>query len=275
MSIIYESLYIDGTWSMPSSSGTISVVSPSTEQVIGQVPDAASADVDAAVAAAGRALEDPAGWSTWDGGRRADVLERLATTYQARQEEFAQRVSAQNGMPINTSRQIETAYPGALLQYYAQLARRSPVEERRQGLFGVTAVVRREPVGVVAAVTPWNFPQTLLFFKLAPALAAGCTVVIKPSPETVLDTFLLAEIVDEVGLPPGVVNLVPGGRELGAYLVGHPGVDKVGFTGSTRGEHKYRLPVRQAHPRSSEGSQHSRGLPHAPECHRRFHPSAR
>ena len=108
------------------------------------------------------------------------------------------------------------------------------MEERRQGLFGVTAVVRREPVGVVAAVTPWNFPQTLLFFKLAPALAAGCTVVVKPSPETVLDTFLLAEVMDEVGLPPGVVNLVPGGRELGAYLVSHPGVDKVGFTGSTR-----------------------------------------
>jgi NAD-dependent aldehyde dehydrogenases len=234
VSIIYDSLYINGAWATPSSTDTISVVSPSTEQVIGRVPQAASEDVDAAVAAARRAFDDPTGWSAWDVGRRADVLDRFAEAYQARQEEFAQRVSAQNGMPISTSRQIETAYPSALLQYYGGLVRQSEAEERRQGLFGVTAVVRREPVGVVAAVTPWNFPQTLLFFKLAPALAAGCTVVIKPSPETVLDTFLLAEVLDQVGLPPGVVNVVPGGRELGAYLVSHPGVDKVGFTGSTR-----------------------------------------
>jgi aldehyde dehydrogenase (NAD+) len=231
---LYESLYIGGGWARPSSAATITVTSPSTEEVVGRVPEAASEDVDAAVAAARGALEDPTGWSTWEPARRADVLERLGAAYAARQEEFAQRVSVQNGMPITTARQIETAYPAALLQYYAGIVREEPVEERRQGLFGVTAVVRREPMGVVAAVTPWNFPQTLLFFKLAPALAAGCSVVIKPSPETVLDTFLLAEVVDEVGLPPGVVNLVPGGRELGAYLVGHPGVDKVGFTGSTR-----------------------------------------
>jgi aldehyde dehydrogenase (NAD+) len=234
VSAVYESLYIDGAWARPSSTRTIGVVSPSTEQFVGEVPEAAPDDVDTAVEAARTALKDPAGWSAWEGARRADVLERIAAVYLNRQEEFAQRVSMQNGMPISTARQIETAYPAALLQYYAGLVRKLPIEERRQGLFGVTAVVRQEPVGVVAAITPWNFPQTLLFFKLAPALAAGCTVVVKPSPETVLDTFLLAEVMDEVGLPPGVFNLVPGGRELGAYLVGHPYVDKVGFTGSTR-----------------------------------------
>jgi aldehyde dehydrogenase (NAD+) len=232
--LIYESLFIDGTWGTPSSQDVIDVVSPSTEQKIGQVPEAAPGDVDAAVSAARKALRDPTGWSAWEPARRAEALERLAAAYLARQEEFAQRVSAQNGMPVTTARQIETAYPAALLQYYAGLVRQQPEEECRPGLFGVTAAVYRGPVGVVAAVTPWNFPQTLLFFKLAPALAAGCTVVIKPSPETVLDAFLLAEVVEEVDLPPGVVNLVPGGRELGAYLVEHPGVDKVGFTGSTR-----------------------------------------
>ena len=100
-------------------------------------------------------------------------------------------------------------------------------------MYGGTTIVRRDPVGVVAAIVPWNMPQTLLSFKLAPALAAGCSVVIKPSPETVLDAFLLAEILDESEVPAGVVSIVPGGRELGAYLVGHPGVDKVAFTGST------------------------------------------
>lgn len=115
MALVYESLYINGAWVTPSSSSSIAVISPSTEQVVGQVPEAASEDVDAAVAAARRALEDPTGWSTWEPGQRAGVLERLAAAYTARQEEFAQRVSMQNGMPISTARQIETAYPSALL----------------------------------------------------------------------------------------------------------------------------------------------------------------
>src|SRR5260370_41410195 len=114
------------------------------------------------------------------------------------------------------------------------MAQQQPAEETRPSLVGGSTVVRREPVGVVAAIVPWNFPQSLTFFKLAPALAAGCTVVLKPAPETVLDAFLLAEAVAEAELPPGVVSIVPAGREAGAYLVRHPGVDKADFTGSTR-----------------------------------------
>ncbi|MDZ4265690.1 MAG: aldehyde dehydrogenase, partial [Mycobacterium sp.] len=142
-------------------------------------------------------------------------------------------VSSQNGMPIAVSRQLEAVFPATLLRYYAGMVRDRESEESRPGLFGGTTLVRRTPVGVVGAIVPWNFPQTLAAFKYAPALAAGCTVVIKPSPETVLDSYLLAEAVQEAALPPGVVNIVTGGRDVGAHLVAHPGVDKVAFTGST------------------------------------------
>jgi aldehyde dehydrogenase (NAD+) len=124
--------------------------------------------------------------------------------------------------------------PAATLRYYAQLARETPAEERRPAVGGPgVTVVRREPAGIVAAIIPWNFPQSLTMFKLAPALAAGCAVVIKPAPETALDAFQLAEAAEAAGLPAGVVNIVTGGREEGAYLVAHPGADKVAFTGST------------------------------------------
>jgi acyl-CoA reductase-like NAD-dependent aldehyde dehydrogenase len=230
---IYEELYVGGAWVPPSSQDTIEVVSPSSEETIGQVPRASKQDVDAAVAAARAASADPEGWSHWEPHRRADVLERLAEGFAARGGEFAERVSTQNGVPISATRQAEAIQMPVMLRYYASMIRRTPAEARSDGLFGGTTLVSRGPVGVVAAVVPWNFPQTLLSFKLAPSLAAGCPVVIKPSPETVLDAFLLAEVLDEVGMPPGVVSIVPGGRELGGYLVGHPGVDKVSFTGST------------------------------------------
>jgi aldehyde dehydrogenase (NAD+) len=230
---MHDRLYLGGRWREPSSGATITVTAASTEEVIGQVPEAAEADVDLAVAEARRAFEDPSGWATWEPANRAEVLERFAQRMAERSEDFARLVSEQNGMPITTARAAEAGYPAGLLQMYAQLVRQEPVEEVRQGAFGGSIVVRRGPVGVVAAIVPWNYPQTLLFFKLAPALAAGCSVVVKPSPETVLDTFLLAEVLEEVGIPEGVVSIVPGGRELGAYLVSHPGIDKVAFTGST------------------------------------------
>jgi len=230
---MHDRLYLGGRWREPSSGATITVTAASTEEVIGQVPEAAEADVDLAVAEARRAFEDPSGWATWEPANRAEVLERFAQRMAERSEDFARLVSEQNGMPITTARAAEAGYPAGLLQMYAQLVRQEPVEEVRQGAFGGSIVVRRGAVGVVAAIVPWNYPQTLLFFKLAPALAAGCSVVVKPSPETVLDTFLLAEVLEEVGIPEGVVSIVPGGRELGAYLVSHPGIDKVAFTGST------------------------------------------
>jgi aldehyde dehydrogenase (NAD+) len=229
----YDSLFIGGEWVRPSSSATIEVISASTEENIGSVPEAAEADVDAAVAAARRAFDDPAGWSQWEPAERAAALERLAGELDARAEEMARRVSAQNGMPISISPLLEGGFPAIVLRYMAGVLKDASFEEERPGFLGGTNIVRREPIGVVGAIVPWNYPQTLGAFKYGAALAAGCTVVMKPSPETVLDGFLLAEAIEAAGLPAGVINIVPGGRELGAYLVEHRDVDKVAFTGST------------------------------------------
>ncbi len=226
-------LFIGGEWVPPHGSGRISVLAASTEEVVGSVPDGTNADIDVAVRAARSAFDDPGGWSSWSSEDRAQALERLAGALAGRGEQIAQRVSLQNGMPISFALQVEGVFPGLLAQYYAGLIRRTALQEDRAGLLGGTIHVLRKPVGVVGAIVPWNYPQTLAMFKLAPLLAAGCTVVMKPSPETVLDNLLLAEAIIEAGLPPGVVNLVPAGREVGAYLVEHPGVDKVTFTGSS------------------------------------------
>jgi aldehyde dehydrogenase (NAD+) len=206
-------LYVGGRWMAPSSGNRITVRSASTEEVIGSVPEAAPADVDAAISAARLAFDDPSGWAAWDPARRAEILERLADEYDVRSEQIFQAVSAQNGMPITVSRQIET-YPPVLLRYYASLIRKEPVSEVRAGLFTRTATLQRQGIGVVAAIVPWNVPQSLTATKLAPALAAGCTVVVIPSPETVLDAFLLADAAEAAGVPEGVLSIVPGGREL-------------------------------------------------------------
>ena len=228
-----DELFIGGEWVKPRGAGRISVLAASTEEPIGSVPDGSAADVDAAVGAARSAFEDPAGWSSWSVEDRAQALERLAAALESRSEETARRVSMQNGMPIALALQAEAVYPAALAQLYAAIIRQLPLQEDRPGMLGGTIHVISKPVGVVGAIVPWNYPQTLTMFKLAPLLAAGCTVVIKPSPETVLDSLLLADAVIEAGLPAGVVNIVPGGREVGAYLVEHPGVDKIAFTGSS------------------------------------------
>jgi aldehyde dehydrogenase (NAD+) len=228
-----DQLFIGGGWTKPKGTGRIPVVSASTEEPIGSVPEGTNADIDVAVDAARRAFDDPKGWSSWPVEERAQALERLAAAYESRAGEIARRISMQNGMPIAVSSQLEAVFPPVLARYYAGLIRQAVLEEDRQGLLGGVIHVSRKPVGVVGAIVPWNFPQTLAMFKLAPLLAAGCTVVVKPSPETVLDSLLLAEAILEAGLPPGVVNIVPAGREVGAYLVEHPKVDKIAFTGST------------------------------------------
>ncbi len=228
-----DELFIGGDWVPPRGSGRISVTGASTEELVGSVPEGANADIDAAVKAARAAFEDPSGWSSWSIEDRAQALERLAGALEGRGEESAHRVSLQNGMPISIALATEAVFPAVLARYYAGMIRQSTLEEDRQGLLGGTIHVVSKPVGVVGAIVPWNYPQCLTMFKLAPLLAAGCTVVIKPSPETVLDSLLLAEAIVEAGLPAGVVNIVPGGRELGAYLVEHPNVDKIAFTGST------------------------------------------
>ncbi|KSZ56379.1 aldehyde dehydrogenase [Rhodococcus pyridinivorans KG-16] len=227
----HAALYIDGEWRTPTSSDVIEVHSASTEEKIGQVPECTPADVDAAVAAAGHAFR---AWSAFTPVQRADVLERFAVALGNRAELSARLVSEQNGMPISIATVAEGQGPTALLSYYASLARATELEERRPALAGNgTTVVRKEPIGVVAAIAPWNFPALLAMMKIAPALAAGCTVVLKPSPETVLDSFVLAQAAVEAGLPAGVLNIVTGGPEIGKHLVAHPGVQKVAFTGST------------------------------------------
>ncbi|GGN80811.1 aldehyde dehydrogenase [Nocardia rhizosphaerihabitans] len=234
MTVDYSALYIGGTWTAPLSERRIEVFSASTEELLGSVASATEADVDAAVSAARAAFDDPHGWSSWAPERRAEVLDRFAAELATRSDEIARRVSSQNGMPIRFSKVVEGGVPGTVLRYYADLVRALPEFEIRPSLVVGSTEVRKEPLGVVGAIVPWNFPQTLAFFKLAPALAAGCTVVMKPSSETVLDAMVIAEAALAAQLPAGVLNIVPGaGRTAGAHLVAHPGVDKVAFTGST------------------------------------------
>ncbi|HEY5853590.1 MAG TPA: aldehyde dehydrogenase [Aldersonia sp.] len=208
------------------------IVSASTEQPFAAAPAGTSDDVDAAVQAARDALRGV--WAQTTGAQRAAWMRVLATELEARGDDTAALVSGENGMPISLSRVAEGKGPAATLRYYADLAEQTPAEERRPSLrSGRVTVVRRDPVGVVAAVIPWNFPQSLTMFKVAPALAAGCTLVVKPAPETAVDAFALADAAEACGFPPGVINVITGGRDVGAYLVAHPGVDKVAFTGST------------------------------------------
>ena len=228
-----DTLFIGGQWVKPSSAATIEVRNASTGEVIGTVPEAAEADVDAAVAAARQAFDDPSGWPAWPPAERAAALERLAAELESRAPEIGRLVSAQNGMPISLSPVIEGMTPVGTLRYMASLLATSPVEEETARFLGGELIIRHEPIGVIAGIVPWNYPQTLSSFKYAPALAAGNTIVLKPSPETVLDSYEFAEAVIAANLPPGVVSIVPGGREIGAYLVQHRDVDKVAFTGST------------------------------------------
>ena len=222
-----DALYIDGTWVRSTGSETIEVVNPATEEVIGSVPAGTPADVDRAVAAARRAFPD---WAGRGPEERAKYLSGLQEALAARQEEIASTISAEMGAPTKFAVAVQTGLPLAVLASYAGLLSTYSFEEQ----VGNSLVVR-EPVGVVAAITPWNYPLHQVVAKVAPALAAGCTVVLKPSEVAPLSAFALAELADEVGLPAGVFNLVTGtGPVVGEALAGHAGVDMVSFTGSTR-----------------------------------------
>ncbi|MFF3668838.1 aldehyde dehydrogenase [Microtetraspora malaysiensis] len=227
----HDKLFIGGDWVAPAGTGTIDVVSPHTEEVVGRVPDGTAADMDRAVAAAREAF-DNGPWPRMSMAERAAVVGKLAEIYAARQNEIAEVITLEMGSPITFSQLAQAPQPLGMLQYFAELGATYAVEDERPGMFG-PITVRREPVGVVAAVVPWNVPQFVIMTKLAPALVAGCTIVVKPAPETPLDSYLLAEMIKEAGIPDGVVNIVAAGREAGEHLVSHPGVDKVAFTGST------------------------------------------
>lgn len=231
MTVDRDALFIGGRWVAPQEGAAADVVEAATEKVLGRSALASAADIDAAVAAARDALRGP--WGQLDNRARADLLDVFASALKKRGRDTATLVSRENGMPISLSAGVNGFGPAAMIRYYAALVREAASEDVRPSAFGGRTVVRREPVGVVAAITPWNYPQPLAAMKIAPALAAGCTVVLKAAPETALDAFAFADAAEEAGLPPGVLNIVPAGREASAYLVQHPGVDKVAFTGST------------------------------------------
>ncbi|MFI7703504.1 aldehyde dehydrogenase [Nonomuraea sp. NPDC049480] len=227
----HDTLFIGGEWVAPAGTATIDVISPHSEEVVGRVPEGTAEDMERAVAAAREAF-DHGPWPRMTFAERAEVVGRLAAIYNERQGEMAALITEEMGSPITFSNMAQAPQPLGMLQYYAELGKTYEQEEQRPGLFG-PVTVRREPVGVVAAVVPWNVPQFVTMTKLAPALLAGCTVVLKPAPETPLDAYLLAEWVAEAGVPAGVFNVVAAGREVGEHLISHAGVDKVAFTGST------------------------------------------
>lgn len=227
----WDQLYIGGRWVDPAGTGRITVTSPFTEEPFGSTPDATIADVDRAVAAARRAF-DESDWPHIDPLERGAALRRFADIYAAHLDEMAELICGEMGSPISFCRLGQAPAPWALIDMYADMAATFEWEEARAGMMG-TALVRHEAVGVVGAIAPWNVPQQTIISKLAPALLAGCCVVVKPSPETPLDALLMAQWVHEAGFPDGVVSVLPGGREVGEHLVGHRGVDKIAFTGST------------------------------------------
>jgi betaine-aldehyde dehydrogenase len=230
--ITKDKLYIDGAWADPAGTDVIEVISPHTEEVIAKVPHASERDIDRAVAAARQAF-DRGPWPRMQPSERAEVMAKLSQLIQARSQEFAETITQQNGSPSSWSLMGQVFSSTMVLDYYTNLAREYTFEEERLGTLGTPALVRKEPVGVVAAIVPWNVPLFVTMLKLGPAMAAGATMVLKPAPETPVDSYLLAECIEAAGVPNGVLSIVPAGREVGEYLVTHPDIDKVAFTGST------------------------------------------
>jgi aldehyde dehydrogenase (NAD+) len=225
-------IFVGGKFVPSDAKSRIDVISPNTEEVIGRVPDATPADVDRAVAAAREAF-DKGPFPRWSPEERADGITRLSEALKKRAQDIASTISSQNGCPISMSLGVQVLSSTMVLDVNAGFARSFPFDETRRGLMGQPVRVRRAPVGVSALIVPWNVPLYVIAMKLGPALAAGCTVVIKAAPETALDPYLLMEAAQEAGLPPGVINVLTAGRETSEYLVKHPGVDKVSFTGSS------------------------------------------
>src|SRR3954454_22680453 len=225
--IVREQLYIGGEWVEPAGGGILEVIDSTTEEVMGWVPEGTAADVDPAVAAARSAFDD---WSQTTIGDRQEACRAIAAGLAARGEEIAALISREVGMPMDLSMTIQAGLPAMSFATMPDCIEATEWEAR----VGNSLIVR-EPVGVVGAITPWNYPLHQLCAKVAPALAAGCTVVAKPSEVTPLNAFILAEVIDEIGLPGGVFNLVPGyGPTVGEAIAAHPGIDMVSFTGSTR-----------------------------------------
>jgi betaine-aldehyde dehydrogenase len=222
-----DKLYIDGAWVAPHGKGTIDVHSASTEEVIAKIPEGDERDANAAVAAARAAFES---WAATPPADRAAFLAKIHEGMKARAEEIGKTIAAEVGMPVKLATRIQAGSPTFTFSMYAKMLGSYQWEEKVGN-----SIVTREPVGVVACITPWNYPLHQIAAKVAPALAAGCTVVLKPSEVAPLNAFVLAEIIESVGLPKGVFNLVTGyGPVVGEALAKHAEVDMVSFTGSTR-----------------------------------------
>jgi acyl-CoA reductase-like NAD-dependent aldehyde dehydrogenase len=222
-----DRLYIDGHWVAPLGARFLEVLNPATEVVIARVPAATPAEAGQAVAAARTAAD---AWRCSPIAERAAYLSRIHAGLTSRADEIARTITSEVGMPLKLSRRIQAGLPAAVLESYATLLGEYAFEERIGN-----SLVLREPAGVAACITPWNYPLHQVIAKVAPALAAGCTVVLKPSEVAPLSAFILAEIIHEAGLPAGVFNLVTGtGEEVGEYLVRHPDIDLISFTGSLR-----------------------------------------
>jgi len=225
--LVRDRLFIGGRWVAPSGSEMIDVHNAGTGEVMGRVPAGSANDVDAAVAAARGALDK---WSATSPGVRSELLEKISAGLKARADELAKTIAQEVGMPLKLAGRIQAGLPIANFANFARLLKDFVFEER----VGNSLVVR-EPVGVVAAITPWNYPLHQIALKVAPALAAGCTVVLKPSEVAPFNAFVLAEAIEAAGLPQGVFNLVTGfGANAGEALVKHRDVDMISFTGSTR-----------------------------------------
>ena len=228
---VITDIFVGGKWIPSTSERTLIVRSPSTEEPVAQVPDASTADVDAAVAAARHAFDDGP-WPRMTPADRAEVMASLLAELTDRADELAQIIGTENGTPVMMLRAAQVDNGLDVLGYYTDLATELEVETLRAGRY-TPALVRREPVGTVAAIVPWNVPFFLTMMKVAPALAAGCTIVLKAAPETPLNANFLAAVADSVGLPAGVLNVIAAGPESSEHLVTHPGIDKIAFTGST------------------------------------------
>lgn len=227
----YDSLFIGGRWTAPAGSERLQVISPATVEPVGSVPVVTRADVDAAVAAARHAF-DHGPWPSTPPAVRAEVLTRAARLIEQKSGELVAALTAEMGATGLAAVTLNQLPATATLDTYAALAQNFPWTETRTGSFGTTRV-SREPLGVVAAVTAWNVPLFLAVNKLAPALLAGCTIVLKPAPLTPLSANIVADIFTEAGVPEGVISVLPAEADVAEYLIGHPGVDKVTFTGST------------------------------------------
>jgi acyl-CoA reductase-like NAD-dependent aldehyde dehydrogenase len=224
----YEHFYIDGAWQKPAGTDTIDVHSASTEEVIGRIPRGTAVDVDRAVAAARRAFDS--GWGLTTTAERAEWIRRLASALESRVQDIATTISQEVGMPIRMSTPVQAQLPVNVTRTYADLITGLGLEEQVGN-----SIIVREPFGVVGMITPWNYPLHQIMAKVAPALAAGCAMVLKPSEIAPLNSYLLAEAAMEIGLPAGVLNIVHGeGPVVGEAIARHPGVDMISFTGSVR-----------------------------------------